>query len=65
MIRPLPNDNGNYSNEELNVMRRMVKKDGSIDSSSIKKVSSDGRYGAFGGLSSYFTPDKVVQSSIG
>jgi hypothetical protein len=30
----------------------MLKKDGSIDSGSIKKVSSDGKYGSYGGLSS-------------
>jgi hypothetical protein len=50
-ITPLPNDNGNYSDEELNVIREMVNEDGSIDNNSIRKVSSDKRYGAFGGLS--------------
>lgn len=64
-ITPLPNDNGNYSDEELNVIREMVNEDGSIDNNSIRKVSSDKRYGAFGGLSKQFTPDKVVQMSIG
>jgi hypothetical protein len=50
-IKPLPNDNGNYSDEELNVIRKMVNKDGSIDNNSIKKISSDRKYGAFGRLS--------------
>ena len=63
-IEPLPNNNSNYSAEELQVIKEMAGNKSSITNADIKRVS--GRYGGQGSIFSYVTePDKVVQTSIG
>ena len=63
-IQPLSNDNGNYSAEEMQVIRDMAGNKSSITNADIRRVS--GKYGGQGSISSYITqPDKVVQTSIG
>ena len=43
----------------------MAGKKSRITNSDIKRVSVDGKYGANGAISSYFSPTKVVQTSLG
>lgn len=63
-IEPLSNNNGNYSEEEMNVIKDMAGTKNSITNADILRVS--GRYGGQGSIFSYLTsPDKVVQTSIG
>ena len=64
-IRPLTNTNGNFSEEELGVIRDMAGKDFKISNADIKRVSEDGNYGGRGDVSTYFTPTKVVQTALG
>ena len=63
-IEPLPNNNNNYSSEEMQVIKDMAGNTSSITNADIKRVS--GRYGGQGSIYSYVSqPDKVVQTSIG
>ena len=64
-IQPLTNTNYNFSDEELAVLREMAGSDFQITNGDIRRVSEDKHYGRDGGIRSYFTPTKVVQTAIG
>lgn len=64
-IRPLTNNNTNFSNEELQVIRDAAGEDFQIDNADIKRVSEDGKYGKNDALTKYFSPSKVFQTAIG
>lgn len=62
-ISPLTNNEGNFSNDEMNIIREMAGDKSNITNSDIRRVG--GRYGAAGSVSQYFSPIKVVQTAIG
>ena len=62
-IKPLINTNGNYSDDEMAALHRMVDKNGNITTKSIEALGEG--YGRQDGLLNYFTPVRVVSSSIG
>lgn len=64
-IQPLTNDNSAFSDQEIQAIKEMAGKKSRITNSDIKRVSIDGKYGANGAISSYFSPTKVVQTSLG
>ena len=63
LINPLVNSNMNYSKEELEILKKMARADGSITNADIKRVNK--KYGNAGGLSKMFNPAKAVELSIG
>ena len=62
-INPLINSNGNYSEDEINALSKMVDKNGNITTQSIEALGEG--YGRQDKISNYFTPVRVVNSSIG
>lgn len=64
-IHPLSNDNKNYSQEELDIINRMRSQTGAITNSDIKRETSNNSYGGNAPISDYFSPERVVQTSIG
>lgn len=65
-IHPLINRNHNFNSKQLQIIKDMAGKKGYITNADIKRVSEDGRYGAFeGSIGSYFSPTKVVQTAMG
>lgn len=65
-ITPLTNSNSSFSDEEMQAIKEMAGKNSRITNADIKRVSIDGKYGAAAGpISSYFSPTKVVQTSLG
>lgn len=64
-IIPLQNSEHNFSEEELEALRKMAGSDFQISYEDIERVSTDNQYGKSGSLSSYLEPSKVVQSAIG
>ena len=62
-INPLTNNEGNFSNDEMNIIREMAGDKSYITNSDIRRVG--GRYGAAGSVGEYFSPVKIVQTAIG
>ena len=62
-INPLINDNNNYSEEEMDALQRMIDSNNNITTESIEALGEG--YGRQDKVWNYFTPVRVVGSSIG
>jgi hypothetical protein len=62
-INPLTNNEGNFSDDEMDVIREMAGDKSNISSADIRRVG--GRYGAAGSINGYFSPVKTVQTALG
>lgn len=65
-IEPLVSDNTAFTEEELELIKKAAGNRSRITAKDIKRVSEDNRYGSTQTpLTGYFSPAKVIQSSIG
>ena len=64
-IEPLTNSNINFNDQELAIIRDAAGTDFQINNADVKRVQEDGKYGASGAINSYFSPDRVVATSLG